>query len=322
MAGNMFQVANQFNLENARVGFHVAFLESLEAVGPDELEALLTEVASNTSIEEWQWLGDLPGFEEWKGDRKLGDLSAHRLRVENRDWASGLRAHQNQFKDDKLGLFGPAVAGLARKARRHRSDLAVKALLNGFDGTTYTEAGNGLAYDGAFFFSTSHSTDSGPSQSNKMTSALSASALEDAEEMLKEMKTADGKDPLDLSGTDLLVGPALEATAKRLTQAELLPGTAGTTETNIHRGRYNVKVSRRITGARANDWFLADLSAPIRPLIFQNREEISTSAIMGGQGTSNDSTQRFKAGELWFGAEARYAVAYFAWQTIIGSRVG
>jgi phage major head subunit gpT-like protein len=321
MSGNMFQVANQFNLEDARVGFHVAFMQTLEAVGPDALEDLLTEVKSNTSLEEWSWLGDLPGFSEWKGDRKLGDLSAHKLRVANRDWSGGLRAHQNQFKDDKIGLFAPAVEGMARKCRKHRSDLTVKALLNGHDGTTYPDAGNGLAYDGAFFFSTSHSTDGGPSQSNKMTAPLTSSSLEEAEQMLQEMKTADGADPLELEGTDLVVGPANFHTALRLTGAEMLPGSAGTTETNIHRGRFNVKVSRRISGARRFDWFLADLSAPIKPALFQNREEISSSAIMGGQGTSNDSTPRFQRGELWFGAEARYNVALFAWQTIIGSRV-
>lgn len=320
--GNMFAVANQINLEAARVGFHAAFMEQLEAVGPDVLEILYAMVESTTSIEEHEWLGDLPGFEEWKGDRKLSEIDAFKLRIENRDWASGLRAHQNQFKDDKLGLFKMRVAGLAQKARRHRADLCVKALLNGFAGNVYPEAGNGLGYDGAFFFSTSHTSGGGPNQSNKLTSALSASALATAEQMLKEMKTADGKDPLELQGTHLFVGPKLEETANKLVKNDLVPNAAGTaTESNIHKGRYQVVVSRRITGAQDDYWFLGDMSAPIRPMLFQLREDISSSALVGGQGTQNDSLPRFKRGELWFGAEARYNVAYFAWQTIIGSQV-
>jgi len=320
--GNIFNISGQVNLEAARVGFHVAFLESLEAMGPDELEALFTEVQSSTSIEEWEWLGDLPGFEEWKGDRKLGDLDAYKLRIVNRDWSNGLRAHQNQFKDDRLGLFAPKVAALAQKARRHRSDLMVKMLLNGFAGNVYPEAGDGLGYDGAFFFSTTHSSGGGPNQSNRITTALGAAGLEEAELKLQSLKTADGKDPLDLAGTHIICGPKLEATARRLVSQELVPNSAGTaTESNIHRGRYEVMVSRRIAGAQDDYWFLADLSAPIKPMIFQNREEISTSAIVGAQGGSGDSVPRFQRGELWFGAEARYAVAYFAWQTIVGAIV-
>jgi phage major head subunit gpT-like protein len=320
MAGNLFPVANQFNLEAARVGFHAAFMQALEATGDDPIEALYMQVQSNGSIEEWEWLGDIPGFEEWKGDRKLGDLSAFKMQIANRDWSSGLRAHQNQFKDDKLGLFPPRVAGLAQKARRHRSDLMVRMLLNGFTGNAFSDVGNGLAYDGAFFFSDSHSSDGGPAQSNKINGALTFANLELAETKLKNMTTADGKDPLELSGTHLIVGPALEFVAKRLMTAELVPNSAGTaTETNIHRNQYEVVVSRRIRGAQANNWFVADLSQPIKPCIFQLREEISTSAIVGSQGGDNDSEPRFKRGELWFGAEARYNNGLFAWQTIIGS---
>jgi phage major head subunit gpT-like protein len=321
MAGNLFQISNQVNLEAARVAFHAAFLQQLEAMGDDPLNALFMEVASSASVEEWDWLGDIPGFEEWKGDRKLGDVSAFKLQIVNKDWASGFRIHQNNFKDDRLGLFPPRIAGLAQKAKRHRFDLMVKLLLNGFAGNVFPEVGNGLAYDGAFLFSDSHATDGGPPQSNKLNAAaLTIASLELAETKLKNMTTADGKDPLELGGTHLVVGPALEWTAKKLMGAELIANAAGTAaDTNVHRNQYEVIVSRRIRGAQANHWFLADLSQPIKPFMFQLREEISTSAMIGNQGGQNDSEPRFKRGELWFGAEARYNVGAFAWQTIIGS---
>lgn len=321
MSGNMFQVSNQVNIEAARVGFHAAFFQQLEAMGEDPIEALFATVKSTGSLEEWDWLGDLPGFEEWRGDRKLGDTSAFKMQIVNRDWASGLRVHQNNFKDDKLGLFPIRVAGLAQKARRHRSDLIVQMLLNGFAGNVFSTVGNGLAYDGAFFFSDSHSSDGGPSQSNKISAgALTIANLELAEQKLKSMKTADGKDPLELGGTHLIVGPALEWVAKKFMGAEVIANAGGTAaDTNIHRNQYQVIVSRRITGSQANNWFLADLSQPIKPFIFQMREEISTSTLVGNQGGDGDSTPRFQRGEYWFGAEARYNVGPFAWQTVIGS---
>jgi len=321
MAGNMFQVSNQINLEAARVGFHAAFMQQFEAMGDDPINALYAEVPSTGTLEEWDWLGDLPGFEEWKGDRKLGDVSGFKMQIANRDWSNGLRIHQNNFKDDKLGLFPIRVQGLAQKAKRHRSDLMVRMMLNGFAGNVFPDTGNGLAYDGAFLFSASHASDGGPAQSNYLGAVpLTFASLEAAETRLKNMSTADGKDPLDLGGTHLIVGPALEFVAKKLMGAELVANAAGTAaDTNIHRNQYQVIVSRRIKGAQANHWFLADLSQPIKPFIFQLREEISTSAIVGNQGGDGDSVPRFQRGEYWFGAEARYNVGAFAWQTIVGS---
>jgi len=149
MAGNMFQIGNQINLEAARVGFHAAFMQQLEAMGDDAINALFAEVPSTGSLEEWDWLGDLPGFEEWKGDRKLGDVSAFKMQIANRDWSNGLRVHQNNFKDDKLGLFPIRVQGLAQKAKRHRSDLMVRMMLNGFAGNVFPDTGNGLGCCGS-----------------------------------------------------------------------------------------------------------------------------------------------------------------------------
>lgn len=313
---SMFEVSNQANIDDARVGFHAAFLSQLENGEADPIEQLARTIPSTTAVEEWDWLGDLPGFQEWKGDRKLGDIDAFKLRIANRDWASGLRLHQNNIKDDKLGLFAATTPELARVARYHRYDLMVQALLNGFAGTAYPDAGNGLAYDGAFFFSDSHTSSGGPNQSNKMTTALSAAGLATARLKLRSMKTADGARPLNQRGTHLIVGPKNEELAEKLMSQDFVATAAGTAaESNIHKGKYKVLVSPRIEGDFDDYWFLADLSAVYRPLIFQLRQEIEPSS------TPPDSLPRFMRGELWFGAEARYAVGYFAWQTIVGSAV-
>lgn len=321
MAGNMFQIANQVNLDAARVAFHAAFMQALVNYEADPLEQMFMTAPSSSAAEEYNWLGDMPGFEEWIGDRKIGDTSAFKLQIINRDWSSGFAVHQNNFKDDKLGLFPTQVATLASTARSHRYDLMVKLMLNGFAGNVFTDVGNGLAYDGAFLFSDSHSSDGGPNQSNKISAgALTEANLDIAEQKLKNMTTHDGKNPLNLRGTHLIVGPALELRARKLMMAELTANAAGTAaDTNVLRGKYQVIVSQRIRGAQANNWFLGDLSKPMRPFVFQLREEISTSAILGGQGSQNDSETRFKSGKLLFGAEARYNVASFWWQLIVGS---
>lgn len=301
------------DLNAARVGFHAAFLAQMGTGVPEPLERLYAQVPSSNAIEEWQWMGDLPGMDEWKGDRKLGGLEWFKLRIENKDWAGGLRLHQKQLADDQTGMLQIQIGQLAQKARRHRIDLIVKALINGFTGLAYPEVGNGLGYDGAFFFSTTHTMGG----SNRLALALSATALETAELLLQGQTNYEGTEPLDLHGTHLIVGPKLQFEAERLLKTEYL----ATGESNIHRGRYEVLVSPRLTGAYDDYWFLADLSAPIKPMIFQLREDITTSAIVGDKGGSNDSLPRFKHGELWFGVEARYNVGYFEHRTIVGSIV-
>lgn len=307
------------DIEAARVGFHAAFLGQL-AVAPDPLEQLYATVNSTNAAEQWEWLGDLPGFTEWLGDRKLGRIKRFRLRVENKDWASGVRVHQNELADGQADMLRIKIATLAAQARKHRTDLMVQMLINGFSGTAFPDVSNGLAYDGAFFFSTTHTAEGETTtQSNRLTLALDADgvALETATQMLGAMTSYDGRDILALGGTTLIVGPKLQFVAERLMSAEFLANGAS----NIHRNRYKVLVSPHLRGAYDDYWFLADLSAPVKPLLFQMREDITTSAIIGDKGGSNDSLPRFQRGELWFGAEARYNVGYFEWRTVVGSIV-
>lgn len=313
----LFNIANQANLEAARIGFHAAFLEQLGLVQSYPLEQLLMEVQSTTSLEEWEWLSDLPGLEEWLGDRNLDTLKAFKLQVRNKDWSSGLKLHQNQIKDDRMGMFPVSVAGLALAARQHRADIAIQLLINGFDGLPYPTISTGLAYDGKFFFDATRATGS-----NAMTAALSSTSLVDAEILLGSQTTYDGKRRLRISGTHLIVGTKLRPVAEKLMLSDYLPSAAGTaSESNYLKGRYQIIVEPQLAGTYDDWWFLADLSKPWKPCLFQKREDISTSAIMGQQGGTGDSVPRFMRGEVWFGAESRDNAAYFEPRLIVGSKV-
>lgn len=300
-------ISNNADLDASRVGFHAAFLTSLEQKADDPIQELYTTVPSTGNLEEWDWMGDVPGFEEWKGERKLGGMESFKLRVSNKDWSNGLRVKANDLKDDKLGLLPPQIAGLAMKARRHRWDMMVKLLANGFAGSLYPEVGNGLGYDGGFFFNATRATGA-----NKITTALGAAGLSEAELLLESMTTYDGADPMDIHGTHLIVGPKLRATAEKLlTQERLANG-----EDNYHRGKYKLIVSQRLRGSADDYWFLTDLSSPIKPLLFQMREEISTTAQI-----APDSEGVFSRNEYRYGAQARYNVAYFEHRLCVGAQV-
>lgn len=305
-------IADRAKYANAEIGFHVAFFEALEKLGEQDLMMLTREIQSTTAIEELHWIGDLPGFEEWLGDRSMGSVQRKKITIANKDFSSGVPIHRNEIADDKLGLAMDRIQGLATKAGRHKSDFLIRVLLNGFDGAD-PRFGDGLAYDGKFFFSASH-----PFGSNVLNLPLSDSSLDTAMQMLGDFTTDDGADPLEMSGTTLVVGKRNEAAALRLTGLGILINQAGTAAGgNIYQGRFKVIVSPRIRGPFANYWFLSDLSQPVKPLIFQNREPITTAAQVDW-----DCPDMFKRGQMNFGAQARYNVANYAPQTIVGSRGG
>lgn len=308
----LMNIASQSNLDAARIGFHAAFLQFLGLSDAFPLEQLFMQVPSTTILEEWEWLSDVPGFEEWTGDRILEVFKAFKLQVRNKDWSSGLKIHQNQLKDDKLGLFPQQIAALAQMARMHRPEYGAKLLINGVAGNVFPETGNGLAYDGKFFFDTTHATGS-----NKGAAALSAAGIDATELLLNSQTSYDGKRKLRIRGTHIICGPKLEPVARKLVGADFLANAAGTAaDSNIYKGRYQIIVEPWLTGTWDDWWFLADLSKPAKPVLFQMREEISTSMIIGNQGGAGDSIPRFQRGELWFGAEARYNMAYFEHRTI------
>lgn len=301
-------IANDADFDDSRVGFHAAFMQALERTERDPLEAAAIEIPTNARTLDMQWIGDLPGFEEWLGDRKLAGLEGFSLRSQAKDWSSGIRIKADDFDDDNLGLVPAAVAGLAGAARQHLPDLIVKLLLNGFDGAAFPDVSNGLAYDGAFFFSDSHRG----GMDNLLTVAFDAAGLDAAEQLFRGMTTYDGQRYLRTRGSHILVGPKLEKAALKLLSQEYLASG----ESNTDRNRYELIVSPLIRGDFDDWWFLLDLKKPIKPTFVQMRERISTSAVAGP-----NSQPRFIRNELWYGAQARYNVGSFEWRLAVGSKV-
>lgn len=313
----MPRIGNRAKIVETLVTYHVLFLEALENMQRDPVEDISLEMPSTSESESYRWLGDVPGLSEWLDDREMSTLLAEGFDVKNRDWANGVRIHRNEIMDDKLGMVRPRLEMLARRARQHYGDLLVGTLANGFDGAN-SHFGNGRSYDGAFFFSDSHQSQGGPTQSNKLTSALAYDSYEDAIQKMLELKNDSGSNELGLYPTHLVVGPKNWNLARRITRGQLVVNPEGTgvaAVDNIHAGEVTPMLSRKLTGSWANYWFLADLSQPIRPMVLQIREPITSDAIDDVSG----GDIAFRKGEYHFGAHARHAAGYLAWQTVVGS---
>ncbi|MNN20941.1 Mu-like prophage major head subunit gpT [compost metagenome] len=154
----------------------------------------------------------------------------------------------------------------------------------------------------------------GASVSNKGTAKLSCATQAAAQAgygaartAMRQFKDEDGR-PLDVSPTVLLVGPALEDTARALLTSERLEDG----RINPYRNTAELVVSARITSDTA--WYLLDTSKPVRPFIYQERK-----APNFVQQTDPQADDVFMRKKFKFGAEARAAGGYGFWQLAYGS---
>lgn len=304
---------------NADVGIRMLFLNKLTELGPDPLEELAWNIDSDSASEDYFFMGDAPYMRKWKGDRLMAGMRGAKFNIANEDFATGMMVHQNDIDDGKLNRYRPQIDEMAVNARYFKTEYITKTLLNGFTGNLFPEdeLGTGVSFDGAQFFSASHSMFGGAPQSNLVGNVvLNEANLAAAQLMLRRLKTWDGKRKLRMRGTHLIVGPKLEKTAIELISASFLINAAGTAtrDNSYFKGRYTLMVSDEIDGAQENWWFLADLSKSTKPIIWQNRRPIETSSQV-----TSESDGKFKRNYLHFGVDARAGVGLYDPRTIVGA---
>ncbi len=303
----------QAKLQAAQIGFSAIFNNRLRVAEKEPVLDFAMRVPSTNAEEQFKFLGDLPFLREWVDDRHLSKLRAETITITNRDYATGVRVDRNDIMDDRLGLVMPKINMLADRARQHIADFMVRTLLNGFSpGTNFPETGDGLAYDGQFFFDTDHQDGDGPVQSNFFTTSLSATSYETARVKMLSLLDEQSQ-PLEIRPMALLVGPSNERTALEIVQAGVI-GQAGAGVSNVFAGTAQVMVSQRLVGAFSEFWFLGDLSQPVKPLLWTDREAPRFDA----QNTMQ-SDDAFMRREFKFGTSYRAGYGYGLWQFAHGS---
>jgi phage major head subunit gpT-like protein len=316
---------------NAQIGFHAAFIDYLEKVSTDPMLALAMEMPSTTALEQHIFIGDVPGFAEWVGDREMGSLQAHNIQVKNRDWSSGISIHRNQIADDKLGLVYPSIQRLAKRAKRHPGQLLAKLFMNGFTGNSFPEVGDGTDVRRLAVLRRQP-----PARGR-------AGAVEPARQRAARRRGPRAGLPADARVLDLrrtrsargrADAPARRTQARvhgeaprRADAARSVPGddrggvnAQSGADTNIHYGQLEVIVSQRLRdygGGKdfSTAWGLLALDEPVKPFLFQTREPISD-----GRAGRLELDDMFKRGRMNFGAQARYNVANYDWRLAVGSR--
>ena len=139
-------ILNSTNLESAFKGFKAVFKSAFD--GTDSFAATVAMMTtSDTSEEEYAWLGQFPALREWIGERHLHKLRAHSFKIKNRDFESTVTVPRNDMEDDKFGVYGPMFSEMGRVTKVHPDTLVFGLLKSGF---------STVCYDGKDFFAVDH----------------------------------------------------------------------------------------------------------------------------------------------------------------------
>jgi len=292
-------------------GLKAVFFEQYESA-PSDWQRIATVVPSNADTEDYAWLGGVPAMREFKDERLPAGLLEHGYSIKNKTWEASIAVERAALEDERYGQIKVRIQGLGREARRHQDELVFTLAKNGFATA---------CYDSQYFFDTDHSEGESGTQSNKGTSALSATALQSAISAMMKFKDDRGK-PLGIIPDLLVVPPDLQWTAMELLNSAYYPdlvsqtgGSGGTQKlaANVLKGRLDLLVSPYLTDT--NDWFLFCTKGSLKPIVFQSRTPVEFAALEG------HSENGFMRDEYVYGVRARYNVGYGLWQMAYGSQV-
>ena len=282
-------------------GLQTIFYKTYKAV-PTYFQDVAMIVNSTAHQENYAWIGQAPQMREFGAERIPKGLSDFGFSIINKEFESSIRVKRTALEDDQTGQIRIRVEAMADKAAKYKDRLVFGLLELGI---------SSACYDGANFFSASHSEGLSGTQSNYATVALSAAQYGVVRAAMMQFKDDSG-DLCGITPSHLVVPPALEATARAILNADFISdGT--TTVSNVWKGSAQLIVVPYLTDT--NDWYLMDLTAPVKPIILQIRNDVEFSAL------ERDSEQGFMRRDYLYGIYMRCNVGYGDWRYAFGSHV-
>lgn len=139
---------NRANMDDLFRGWNMIFNTSRNnPANPPSWNRVAMLSPSTGSEEKYPWLGDMPGFREWVGERVVNRLKLHGYTIPNKDFELTVEVKKNDIQDDKMGVYTPMFSMLGEEANKH-PDKLVYGLLALADST--------LCFDGQYFCDTDH----------------------------------------------------------------------------------------------------------------------------------------------------------------------
>ena len=245
------------------------------------VNSLSLPINSDQESEEHKWLGMSPVMREHIGPRLVHLLRDFGIKITNKDFEATIEVLLSEIRRDKTKQVMTRVNDLAARANSHGAKLLSDLILNG---------ASTVCYDGQFFFDTDHVDGSSGTQSNKITTDISALAVPTDEQgsttdpgvktMQKVILLAiqqmlgfkdDQGEPMNEAASEFLVmvPTSLWATALNAISA----GHFGGGENNVlaNFGGFNISLlaNPRLTWTDQISVFRADMGDGVKPFIKQ-----------------------------------------------------
>jgi phage major head subunit gpT-like protein len=137
---------NAATIAALQVSWKAAFQNAFDAAQPLNPQFAMP-VPSSGSSEIYPWLGEMPGFREWLGDREVKNISVSKYEIVNKRYELTVKVLADNIRDDKMGIYAPLMSGMGASARLHPDELIFSLLAAG---------ASTACYDEQYFFATTH----------------------------------------------------------------------------------------------------------------------------------------------------------------------
>lgn len=262
------------NLDALRTTFSAQFAEAYKNIEP-WYEKFCSTIPSSSKSNTYGFAAMQTALREWLGPRQATNLSEHQYTIVNKKYEGTIELDRTDIEDDNLGIFSAVtVPGLAQAAKKHPDQL-VAALITA----------NPNGFDGVSLFNDSHpnfnTTGIGATTyDNNFTERLDGTGFNAVWSAMASIVGENGQ-PLLINPTLLIVPPQLKYKATTLMNSTFyaLPGGStngaanSATVENQFKGWCEVLVVPELASAPLT-WYLADVSKPIRPIVYQDRDPV------------------------------------------------
>ena len=277
--------------QNLRKEFQAGITEARTVADP-----LYQTVPSTSDSNVYGWLGHIPGFKEmFKGQTRVHrNVESQSYTVANRKFEDTIEIDLDTVDDNQLGSYAGLAKSFGAVGMSKKDEVVFELMNNGF--TT------ALAYDGLSWFNDAHKVGLSTVDNDLGSISLTEANLEAAMVKLRGFTVQPDKlskaRPLEPLADKLLlvVNPALWATASKMVSLR----TVSTGGENFLYKAAEVLSTSYVTSTTA--WFLLNVGAPMKPVIFQNRKDLQFRML-----TPDNSDGAFDRDVYIYGAKMRCA---------------
>lgn len=240
-----------------------------------EIERMIPElfrnIKSDSAWEEFYQIGALPDIPEFTGKLSaLGISPGYHVKIEPKEYAAEVQIERKLIDDKKYPVLDSIAEGMMTSAIRTQEKLGARVFTRAFS----TAFDFMTSEEGVALCSDSHTTKAGVSTSsgfdNAGTSAASKTSVAATRLLMRRFRNDIGE-RIDVGDDYAIITP--DNLADTFEEINRTPKGYGSAEgtVNMQAGRYRIITYKRLDDSDTNNWFMVNLSAMKRSLLWIDR---------------------------------------------------